>query len=191
MVAYEDLADIRLDKVIPLNGVAWPPGDGEIILEASARQVADASTRAGLASQLREQLGILLAFLIVMAALLASVGVIGLTGTMSINVLESTREIGVMRATGAQHRSIYQIFVTEGVTVGALAWGIGTILAYPLSYGLVLALESTIGVPLSYAFSWLGVLAWLALILAISALASIAPAFRASQVSVRDAIAYE
>ena len=164
---------------------------GEIILEASARQVTDARTRAGLASQLREQLGILLAFLIVMAALLASVGVIGLTGTMSINVLESTREIGVMRATGAQHRSIYQIFVTEGVTVGALAWGIGTILAYPLSYGFVLALESTIGVPLSYAFSWSGVAAWFVLMMVISAFASIAPAFRASQVSVRDAIAYE
>jgi len=163
----------------------------ETALKDAGYQVTDASTRAGLASQLREQLGILLAFLIVMAALLASVGVIGLTGTMSINVLESTREIGVMRATGAQHRSIYQIFVTEGVTVGALAWGIGAILAYPLSYGLVVALESTIGVPLSYAFSWLGVLAWLALMLAISALASIAPAFRASQVSVRDAIAYE
>jgi ABC-type lipoprotein release transport system permease subunit len=34
-------------------------------------------------------------------------------------------------------------------------------------------------------------LAWLAIMLLISGLASIAPAFRASQVSVRDAIAYE
>jgi len=55
----------------------------------------------------------------------------------------------------------------------------------------VRALEEVIGIPLSYAFSWLGVLAWLAIMLAISAVASLAPAFRASQVSVRDAIAYE
>ncbi len=153
--------------------------------------VSNARTRDGLSELLREQLGILVAFLVLMAALLASVGVIGLTGTMTINVLESTREIGVMRATGAQHRSIYQIFVTEGVTVGALAWLGGALLAYPMSLGLVRALEGTIGVPLSYAFSWAGVGAWLVLMLAISGIASIAPAFRASQVSVRDAIAYE
>jgi ABC-type lipoprotein release transport system permease subunit len=55
----------------------------------------------------------------------------------------------------------------------------------------VRALEVAIGVPLTYAFSWWGMLAWLAIMLLISGLASIAPAFRASQVSVRDAIAYE
>lgn len=148
-------------------------------------------TRAGLTEQVRRQLGILVAFLVIMAGILASVGVIGLTGSMTINVLESTREIGVMRATGAQHRSIYQIFVTEGMTVGAIAWAIGSVLSYPLSLALVRLLTTAIGVPLSYAFSWTGMLAWLGVMLAISALASIAPAFRASQVSVRDAIAYE
>lgn len=153
--------------------------------------VQSAQTRADLAAQLREWLGILVAFLVLMAALLATVGIIGLTGTMSINVLESTREIGVMRATGAQHRAIYQIYVAEGVTVGAIAWFVGALLVYPLSLGLVRALEVAIGVPLTYAFSWWGMLAWLAIMLLISGLASIAPAFRASQVSVRDAIAYE
>ena len=154
-------------------------------------QVSSAQTRAELASQLREWLGILVAFLVLMAGLLATVGIIGLTGTMSINVLESTREIGVMRATGAQHGAIYQIYVAEGTTVGALAWLGGALLTYPMSLLLVRALEEAIGVPLSYSFSWLGVLAWLAIMLVISGLASLAPAFRASQVSVRDAIAYE
>lgn len=163
----------------------------ESALKDAGYPVESARTRAGLADQLREWLGILVAFLVVMAVILAAVGIIGLTGTMSINVLESTREIGVMRATGAQHSAIYQIFVTEGVTVGAIAWFIGAVLAYPLSLGLVRALAEAIGIPLAYSFSWVGLVAWLALMLAISALASIAPAFRASQVSVRDAISYE
>ncbi len=153
--------------------------------------ITSAETRAELADRLREWLGILVAFLALMATMLAVVGMIGLTGTMTINVLESTREIGVMRATGAQHKAIYQIFVTEGVTVGAIAWFVGTLLAYPISYGLVRALEVSIGLPLTYEFSWSGVGSWLGLMLLISAFASIAPAFRASQVSVRDAIAYE
>ncbi len=36
-----------------------------------------------------------------MALLMALVGMLGLTSTISINVLERTREIGVMRAIGA------------------------------------------------------------------------------------------
>jgi len=163
----------------------------ETRLKDGGYPVTSARTRADLAGQLRDWLGILVAFLVLMAALLAAVGVIGLTGTMSINVLESTREIGVMRATGAQHRSIYQIYVTEGVAVGAIAWFGGALLVYPLSLGLVRALEGVIGIPMSYAFSWSGLATWLALMLVISGLASIAPAFRASQVSVREAIAYE
>jgi putative ABC transport system permease protein len=165
--------------------------DVESRLTDAGYAVSEAQTRGALASHIRDLLGILLAFLYVLAALLAAVGVIGLTGTMMTNVLESTREIGVMRATGAQHRSIYQIFMTEGMTIGFLAWAVGALLAFPLSIGLVRALNTAMGIPLSYAFSWLGVGAWLGLMLVISAGASIAPAFRASQVSVRDAIAYE
>jgi putative ABC transport system permease protein len=163
----------------------------EDALNDAGHQVTSATTRAELASQLREWLGILVAFLVLMATLLAAVGVIGLTGTMSINVLESTREIGVMRATGAQHKAIYQIYVTEGVTVGVIAWFLGALLTYPISYALVLGLETAIGIPLTYTFSWWGLAGWLGLMLAISAFASLAPAFRASQVSVRDAISYE
>lgn len=137
------------------------------------------------------QLGILVTFLIIMAVILATVGVIGLSGTMIINVLESTREIGVMRAIGASHGSIFQVFVAEGVVIGVLSWAGGLVLSVPLSYGLVQLLGSAIGVPLSYAFSWQAVGGWLLVVSAISAAASLLPAYNAAQVSVRDAIAYE
>ena len=191
------LGDAGVTRLL-VRGAADDAKSQQALLDAVEMQLTDAGfpvaggrTQAGLSEQLREQLGILIAFLVIMAAILALVGVIGLTGTMSINVLESTREIGVMRATGAQHQAIYQIFVTEGVAVGAIAWVIGSVLAYPMSLGLVRILAEAIGIPLTYSFSWPGVGAWLVLMLVISGLASIAPAFRASQVSVRDAIAYE
>jgi putative ABC transport system permease protein len=147
--------------------------------------------QAGMASTLASQLGILVTFLIIMAVILAIVGVIGLSGTMIINVLESTREIGVMRAVGASHGSIYRVFVTEGVVIGVMSWVLGALLTYPLSLGLVKILEAAITIPLTYEFSWAGVGAWLAVVTVISAVASLLPAYRASQVSVRDAIAYE
>ena len=126
-----------------------------------------------------------------MAAMLSLVGVIGLTGTMTINVLESTREIGVMRSIGASHGSIFGIFITEGVVIAVMAWGLGALLSWPLSVWLVSALGTAMTLPLSYAFSWGGVGLWLASVLVIAAVASLLPAWRASQVSVRDAIAYE
>ena len=96
-------------------------------------------------------------FLVIMAAILSTVGVIGLTGTMTINVLESTREIGVMRSIGASHGSIFGIFITEGVVVALMAWAAGALLSLPLSVWLVRALGSAMSLPLAYHFSWAGV----------------------------------
>ena len=64
-------------------------------------------------------------------------------------------------------------------------------LSIPMSYALVNLLSGSIGVPLSYSFSWEAVAGWLLIVTAISAVASLLPAFNASQVSVRDAISYE
>lgn len=163
----------------------------EARLKAAGFVVSGVRTQRGMSTTLANELGILVTFLIVMAVILAAVGVIGLSGTMIINVLESTREIGVMRAVGASHRSIFQVFVTEGVVIGVLSWAFGAVFTYPVSLGLVRLLEKAITIPLSYEFSWSGVIGWLVIVAGISAVASLLPAFRASQVSVRDAIAYE
>jgi putative ABC transport system permease protein len=160
-------------------------------LKESGYQVASSTTKQRVLTSLTNELGILVVFLALMAGLLAIVGVIGLTGTMSINVLESTREIGVMRATGAGHADIYRIFITEGIVIGVIAWAIGAVVALPLSSWLTTLLGETIRLPLAYEFSWHGVGLWLATVVIVSGLAALLPAHRASQVSVRDAIAYE
>ncbi len=148
-------------------------------------------TQTGMRDRLASELNILVTFLVIMAALLAAVGVIGLTGTMTINVLESVREIGVMRAIGASHASIFGIFITEGVVVGLMAWGLGAIASWPISLLLTNALSSAMNLPLTYVFSFAGVGIWLVSVLVIAVIASLLPSWRASQVSVRDAIAYE
>lgn len=153
--------------------------------------VASTDTQSGMRARVASQFNILVVFLVIMAALLAAVGVIGLTGTMSINVLESTREIGVMRALGASHRSIYQIFITEGLVVALIAWGVGALASYPMSWLLTKLLAGAMNLPLTFTYSWSGVGIWLGSVVAIAFGASMLPAYRASQVSVRDAIAYE
>ena len=86
--------------------------------------------------RIMSQFNVLIMFLLIMAVLLALVGAIGLTGTMSLNVLERTREIGVMRAIGAADGSIFQIVVVEGLLIGLMSWFCGAILALPLGKAL-------------------------------------------------------
>ncbi|HEX9090767.1 MAG TPA: FtsX-like permease family protein, partial [Anaerolineales bacterium] len=62
-----------------------------------------------------ESLAILINFLLIMALLTAAVGSIGLTGTMGMNVMERTREIGVMRAIGATDGQIMKTVMVEGI----------------------------------------------------------------------------
>jgi putative ABC transport system permease protein len=139
----------------------------------------------------RGQLGILITFLVIMASALAAVGVIGLSGSMTLSVIESTREIGIMRAIGASHRSVFSVYVTQGLVVGTLSWFLGAIISWPISWALMQALIGALGMTLAYKYSIAGVGICLVLVLAISALGSLLPAWRASQVSIRDAIAYE
>jgi putative ABC transport system permease protein len=134
----------------------------------------------------------IVALLLVMAILLALVGGLGLMGTMSINVLERTREIGVLRAIGAPNRGVAQVFILEGVAIGLLSWVMGSILAIPMSQGLNQAVGGAImGVALTYSYSMPGLWLWLIVVILLSALASFVPARNASRLTVREVLAYE
>ncbi|MFN2272371.1 MAG: ABC transporter permease [Anaerolineae bacterium] len=138
------------------------------------------------------QIDMVVYLLLMMAVLLAVVGGLGLAATMGLNVLERTREIGVLRAIGATNRAMWSIVVAEGVLVGFISWVLGTLLSYPLGNllngGMGMAF---VGLWIEYTFSYAGVWLWLAVVLVVSALASLAPARRASCISVREALAYE
>jgi putative ABC transport system permease protein len=138
------------------------------------------------------QFGIIVVFLMIMAVLLAVVGGLGLMGTMSINVLERTREIGVLRAIGASNGAVLRIVMVEGVLIGVLSWAIGAVLALPLSALMSNAVGvAFIQMPLDYVFSLPGLLIWLGVVVVLAALASFLPAWNAARVTVRDVLAYE
>jgi putative ABC transport system permease protein len=143
-------------------------------------------------AQVESQFNVLIAFLLVMAVLLAVVGAIGLMGTMSLNVLERTREIGVMRAIGASDGSVLRVVIVEGVLIGFLSWLMGTLLALPLSRVLSDSVGASIfQTALSNRFSLVGVELWFGVVIVLAALASFWPAWNASRVTVRDVLAYE
>jgi len=154
-------------------------------------KVGSASTTGAMRVAILNQFNVIIAFLLLMAVLIAIVGGLGLAGTMSINVLERTREIGVMRAIGATSRSVRGIVIREGLVIGGLSWLIGTALAVPISRTLSDAIgDMLLQEPLFYTFGWSGLVIWLGLILTIAALASALPAWRAARLTVREVLAY-
>lgn len=126
------------------------------------------------------------------ALMLALVGGLGLTGTMSTNVMERSREVGVMRAIGASDGSVQRIFMVEGLFIGLISWLFSAAAALPFTY----MLNETVGntflyASLTYIFSISGALIWLMIVLITAALSCYVPAQNASQTSVRELLAYE
>ena len=135
---------------------------------------------------------ILVSFLFAMSVLTALVGGIGLSGMMSINVLERSKEIGVMRAIGAGTRDILQIFWGESMVVSLVSFALSVILSGPLSLFMTRAVGQVfIHTPLDLAYAWHGIAIWLLLVLVIGTLASIGPALNAANLSVRASLSYE
>ena len=139
-----------------------------------------------------ESLDVLVVFLLIMAILTAIVGSMGLTGTMGMNVLERTREIGVMRAIGADDRAVMRTVIAEGVFIGMISFGLAVILSIPVTYLLSTIVSLAIfQTPIDIVFTYMGYAIWLGLVLALSALGSILPARNAARLTIREVLAYE
>lgn len=126
-----------------------------------------------------------------LAIIVATVGGIGLMGSLGISVVERRREIGVMRAIGAKGRSVEGIFIMEGIFQGLLSFLIAVPLAYILARPLANELGRTmIGIDLDFAFNYPVVAIWLGIVLLISFLVSLVPARNATRVNVRESLSY-
>ena len=130
--------------------------------------------------------------LMAMAILMALVGSIGLMSTMSMSVLERTREIGVMRAIGATPKKIRNLVVWEGLLIGSIS----ILIAFTLSLLLSTYMGRFIGnmafrTPLSLTISIIAFGVWVLIIFLGSYGATLYPARRANRITTREALAYE
>jgi putative ABC transport system permease protein len=135
---------------------------------------------------------IIIVLLMIMVVLLAFVGGLGLMGTMSLNVIERSREIGVIRAFGGSNASVFRIVTLESVVIGVLSWLFSLLLALPLTalFCNLIGL-SFLDMPLAYQFSPLGALLWLGLVVVLAVLSSALPASNAVRLTVREVLSYE
>ena len=160
-------------------------------LDARGLRVGGTQTAELIRTQNEASFGILTMMLLIMAGLIAAVGAIGLGGTLSINVLERRREIGVMRAIGASSLTIAGLFIGEGLILGLIAWVVAVPLSIPMGQLFASVIGQVVSLSIIYQFSWDGALQWLIIIIVLSIVGSAVPAIRATRVSVRQSLAYE
>ncbi len=164
----------------------------ETRLKARGFEIAEITAGQSLTATTSDGLDTLTAFLLIMASLIAMVGSIGLSGTMSMNVLERTREIGIMRAIGASDRAIMSLVMVEGMLIGLMSWFFGTLVAFPISTVMSNAINMALfGAAADFTYTPTGVILWLIVVVVLSILASVIPARNAARLTIREVLAYE
>jgi putative ABC transport system permease protein len=138
----------------------------------------------------KEQSRILSLTLYAMSLIIGVIGALGVLNTLTLNVLERRREIGVLRAIGAEDANLVQVFLTEGLALGLGGWMVGLLVGYPLGQFL-LGLMKSVLFQIDYIFSAPMILTSLLFALALAMLASLVPALGAARLRVGHVLRYE
>src|SRR5215218_4609781 len=160
-------------------------------LASAGIKVGSAASVSRSAAASKGHTGPILLVLIGIAVPLGVVGVIGLASTMSTNVLDRTREFGVMHAIGARPKAVRRIVTAEGVFLALTSCLVAVLPTLGLTKVLGVGLGNLfMNAPLPFRVSVLAAGLWIALVILGAALATDAAATRASRITVREALSY-
>jgi putative ABC transport system permease protein len=117
------------------------------------------------------------------------VGALGLASATATQLVERTREIGILRAIGATRRDVVGTVVLEGALVGAASVVAGVLVSLPTTAGLAELMGSlSFGTPLPFVIAPRAIALFAGGVLIVSFVASVVPAWLATRTSVRDAL---
>lgn len=128
--------------------------------------------------------------LYVLVVMLALPGLIAMANTMSINIIERTREIGMLRAVGTTQTQVKRMVFAESLLLSALGTTMGILVGLFLSYLLLKALIF-IGFTVDFFFPATGILMSVAVGLTFGIIAAMVPARTAARTVIVEALRYE
>lgn len=132
-----------------------------------------------------------LALFDVLSLIGAVIGTLGVINTLTMNVIERTREIGGLRSLGMYRRQIVRMVLSEAFALGVMGAIYGLGFGFVLAQVMIESMNSASGYDLEFVFS-LPPFAWgLALAIGISQLAALSPARRAAGLNIVEAIKHE
>jgi putative ABC transport system permease protein len=175
--------------------VASRPGQAAALGATLRRFCADEGlmlqTNAELLRMIDEAMYGVVGFLWVVIALMLVVASLGVVNTLMMNVLEQTRELGVLRAIGMKRGQVGRLVLAQALAVGVLSLVPGVALGILLTYLMNLASTALIGHPVPFRVEPPFLLGCAAVALAAALLAAWWPARRAARLQVIRALQYE
>ena len=160
-------------------------GESDAAELAPAEYAFELRTNEELLDQLRELLDTLTAFVTGIAVISLVVGSIGIANIMLVSVTERTREIGIMKAVGAQRREILGLFLVEAVVLGVVGAILGVVVG--LLGGYLGA--RYVDLPMAYPVEWFAVAVVVGVLVGVGS--GLYPAWRAARTDPIDALRYE
>ncbi len=181
-----DRADLTQEEQLALGRAI------EAHLKSYGITVADLTTGQSMSQTAKDGFNVITALLLFLSVLTALVGSIGLTGAMSLNVMERTREVGVLRAVGASDRMLMITVLLEGGMIGLISWLLASLMAFPISAAMSNAIsQSLFGGSTNFGFTPIGFVLWLVVVVILSVVASVMPARSVTHLTIREVLAYE
>lgn len=127
----------------------------------------------------------------VLLGVLSLPSLIAILNTLAIGVIERTREIGMLRAIGAERRQVRRMVIAEALLLAAIGTAFGLIAGLYLGYIFVQGLSASGIYKMTYTFPLVALLAATAAGLIFGVLASLFPARQASRMGIIQALRYE
>lgn len=172
------------------------PDDGDSVAAAlttellSANPGLDTSGSAEQKAALRSLLADLAAVLTALLGVAALVALIGVGNTLSLSVIERTRENGLLRALGVTRTGVRRMLLLEAVLLSVITIVLGALAGIALGWAGARLLTELLGLPHPPpALDAVPLLATAAVVLAAGALASVLPGRRAASASPVEALA--
>ncbi len=116
------------------------------------------------------------------------VSAVGVTNTLTINVLEQTRELGLLRIVAMTQAQVRKTIFSQAVILALLALIPGILAGVAVAYVINVAMMPVIGHPVHFSFQPLLLVGGLAAGLAVVALAAWFPADRAARLDLLEAL---
>jgi len=119
------------------------------------------------------------------------ISMVGLANNLTMNVLERTREIGIMRCVGAGAGSIRAVFSSEGLILVVAGWAIGIPLGFVMGGSLFFWFTAALAVSMPFVFPAAYVAVALVAVVCVGIVVIQVPITRAVGIPPGDALRYQ